>query len=623
MKKLLPVLLALISYGQVKAQTNYALTFNGMNQYVSIGSPIAANSSYTKMAWVYATNTSGNHNIISSLHNPFWIAGGRMCAGNSGSYQVVLDPSNIPLNRWVHVAVTYDYATTTMRLYRDGVQVAVNTSSPAGNGGAEFIGSHAGTASYFTGRIDEVKIWTRAITPAEVKQFLFRGPANSSSGLVRYYKFDDGSGTTLTNQTGSNHGTLQNLPSWVASPVQYSSNAIQLDGANDVLLLPHLVSGSFTLEYWMRSTATGGSGAQWFNGNGIVDAEVGGQTNDWGTALVGSKLAFGIGQSGNDRTIFSTSDVNTGNWTHVAVSWNQSTGAQRLYINGTLEATGTASTNLRNAPSGIAIGRLLTGSAFFNGSIDDIRFWNTVRTDAEIQNNRSNQIDPASQPNLVSYYSFNMGIANGSNTGFAVAYDEKGANNGSFNNFSLSGSSSNLVAQNISLITLPVQWKAFTASLLGGKTQLSWITSSEENTRDFQIEHSIDNRNWTVIGTVAAQGNSNTERHYQHDHLHPTKGSNFYRIVQFDLDGRRTFSAVRHVQVDAIGSWTLLEQPVRNQTLRLQATEAGRLSLFNSNGALLLQAQLQEGINQIKLPSLAAGVYYLQGHLIREKLLIQ
>ena len=607
----------------VHAQTNYNLRFAGTNQTVSIGSPIPANSSYTKMAWIYTTNTSGNQNIISSNANPFWISNGRMYAGNAGNYQLVTDPAVMVTGRWVHVAVTYDQPSQTMRLYRDGVQIATRTSAPAPDGGAEFIGSHAGGASYFNGSIDEVKVWTRALPLAEIKANLYKDAALTSPGLVRYYKFDQGSGTTLTNELGSNHGSLINLPTWELSAVQYASNAVQLDGGNDYISLPHFLSGSFTLEYWIRTTAAGSAGSHWFNGNGIVDADVSGSTNDWGTSVVGSKLAFGIGQSGNDQTIFSTSNINTGNWTHVAVSWNQSTGAQRLYINGTLEATGTASTNLRSAPTGIAIGRLLTGSAYFTGAVDDIRFWNTVRSDAEIQNNRFSQLVPENEPALVSYYSFNFGIANGSNSGVGMVHDEKGNNNGTLNNFTMSGIGSNFVAQNIALVTLPVQWKTFTAVASNGAVQLNWTTSVEENNQRFDIEHSSDNRIWTRIGTVAAAGSSAGDQQYAFTHGSPTKGSNFYRIVQYDFDGRHSSSAIRRVEWVLSNNWTLLEQPVRNQTLRIRATESGPLNLYSGNGALLLQTRVQAGINQIPLPSLTAGIYYLEGNGLREKILVR
>src|SRR6478672_8553564 len=109
-------------------QTNYALSLNGTNQYVSIGTPLSNNTSYTKEAWVYVTTTTGSRNIVSSANAPFWIAAGQLNAGHGGNYSQVVDPTVITINKWTHVAVTYDAATTTMKLYRDGILVSTNTS---------------------------------------------------------------------------------------------------------------------------------------------------------------------------------------------------------------------------------------------------------------------------------------------------------------------------------------------------------------------------------------------------------------------------------------------------------------------------------------------------------------
>ena len=69
-----------------KAQSNYALNFNGTNQYVSIGIPLSNNTSYTKEAWVYSTSNTGSRNIISSTNAPFWINAGILQAGHGGNY---------------------------------------------------------------------------------------------------------------------------------------------------------------------------------------------------------------------------------------------------------------------------------------------------------------------------------------------------------------------------------------------------------------------------------------------------------------------------------------------------------------------------------------------------------
>jgi len=215
--------------------------------------------------------------------------------------------------------------------------------------------------------------------------------------------------------------------------------ALNTDGSNDYVNLPKPNLNSFTIEYWVKTTQASPSGSQWYQGLGIVDAEVGGVTTDFGTSLLNNKLVFGIGSP--DVTIQSTTSINTGNWVHVAATWDGSTGAMKLYINGVLEASGTGGTGLRSAPSNIRIGSILTGINYFSGTIDELRIWNVVRSQSDIQNNRNSEIGTSSS--LVEYYRFNQGNPNGTNTITSLT-DLSGNNNtGTLYNFALTGTTSN------------------------------------------------------------------------------------------------------------------------------------------------------------------------------------
>ena len=216
--------------------------------------------------------------------------------------------------------------------------------------------------------------------------------------------------------------------------------SLNLDGSNDYVNIPKPTLNSFTIEYWVKTTQVSPSGTQWYQGNGIVDAEVGGSTSDFGTVLLNNKLAFGVGNP--DITIQSTTSINTGNWIHVAATWDGTTGAMKLYINGVLEASTTGSTGSRTAPPSIRIGAIQTGINYFNGTIDELRIWNSVRSQSEIQSNMDSEIGTSSS--LVEYYRFNQGNINGTNTSVTTLSDISGNNNtGTLYNFGLTGSTSN------------------------------------------------------------------------------------------------------------------------------------------------------------------------------------
>jgi hypothetical protein len=141
-------------------------------------------------------------------------------------------------------------------------------------------------------------------------------------------------------------------------------------------------SSALTIAFWMKTTTDNGlAGTQWYEGTGIVDGELGGDTTDFGLSQMGTQIAFGIGSS--DATIFSTSSVNTGTWTHVAATWDTS-GGMNLYINGLLEASySIASSDLRDSTNQFFVGMDLSG-ATYTGSLDEIRIYDSVLSSGQI-----------------------------------------------------------------------------------------------------------------------------------------------------------------------------------------------------------------------------------------------
>jgi len=194
-----------------------ALNFDGINDHVRIGTPIAQNSSYTKECWVYARSASSN-NIISSSSSPFWLAGNKLSAINNGG-ATISEVGSFQLNQWVHVAVTFNAVTNVLTLYKNGVAVATGTGSGYPNGEFVAIGQYGyGGNNFFDGLIDEVRIWNVARTPCEIQTYMNAEITTTLSGLVANYHFNQGlpSGsntavTSLVDAAGAYTGTLTGL----------------------------------------------------------------------------------------------------------------------------------------------------------------------------------------------------------------------------------------------------------------------------------------------------------------------------------------------------------------------------------------------------------------------------
>jgi hypothetical protein len=138
--------------------------------------------------------------------------------------------------------------------------------------------------------------------------------------------------------------------------------------------------------------------------------------------------------------------LNDNQWHHVAVTFNEGVGeGSYIYVDGIQVANFTQ--NIENHSSPFAIGQSGTGEPFqnFAGNIDEVRIWNTPRTQLQIQTDRNCDIEQ--QANLVGYYRLNEGTANGTNTGITKAIDYSGNNFcGSLTGFALISSTSNYVA---------------------------------------------------------------------------------------------------------------------------------------------------------------------------------
>jgi hypothetical protein len=136
--------------------------------------------SYSKSIWVYLTGAPGTGNLLSSTNvgtngvHYFWFGGtASVGAGHNSGTSVntyVSDPGTITLNQWTHYVLTYDNPSTTMKLYRDGIQVAQATNAAMSWTGGNAVGicHYAGGNTLTNGRVDNPIIYNRALTAAEV-----------------------------------------------------------------------------------------------------------------------------------------------------------------------------------------------------------------------------------------------------------------------------------------------------------------------------------------------------------------------------------------------------------------------------------------------------------------------
>lgn len=174
--------------------------------------------------------------------------------------------------------------------------------------------------------------------------------------------------------------------------------------------------------------------------------------------------------------------------------------------------------------------------------------------------------------------------------------------------------------------TLPISWKNFTASKNNGSVELRWSTIQEINTKDFDIQFSIDGLKWNTIFRTSAAGNSNSLQQYRYLHSSPAKGLNQYRILQRDLDGRSSYSPIRMVWMNGSEKmFKVLNTVVTNGQIRVVVNEAGTsaIRIMNASGQIFAEKQAGAGLNEINIAGWASGLYYVVYGNETEKIVIR
>ncbi|MEO6316315.1 MAG: T9SS type A sorting domain-containing protein [Chitinophagaceae bacterium] len=160
---------------------------------------------------------------------------------------------------------------------------------------------------------------------------------------------------------------------------------------------------------------------------------------------------------------------------------------------------------------------------------------------------------------------------------------------------------------------LPVKLTFFNASSETGQSLLQWKTASEINSSHFTVQHSMDAINWQSIGTVKAAGQSSITRAYQFTHTSPGKGSNYYRLLQVDADGKTVASAVKQVYFGKAGNAQLYPNPARASVqVLLPGTGAATVTLFNASGQPVYQQSGSGDKMQLSIGNLSKGIYQVQ-----------
>jgi len=384
------------------------LSFNGTNQYISINDNtiLKPTTTITVESWFNTSNkTLTGQRIVSkteasgyqlSLNETSVCGSTNLCftLNFGGTYYTATYPvSNLSNNIWYHATGVYDG--NTVKLFLNGLNVgttstissSINQSTPP-----LCIGSEPSTTvcnaqgGNFSGKIDHVKIYNYARTPAQVAYDYNRG------GPVIHLKFDECQGNVVYNWSGiGNTGSINIGPSgsqnsigtcqvgtsatWTNGATGKFNSSLSFDGNDDYVRFPNTAIGlnkPFTISSWFKTSTNFAyqPGIVSLGYYPIIVMKTDGKIRAW--------WYNGVTYPG----IESVKAYNDGIFHHTTLTYDGTTA--KLYIDGNLESS--IVSVIYSIYDYFEIGlEKNAGIKIFNGQIDDARLYRYALTPDQIK----------------------------------------------------------------------------------------------------------------------------------------------------------------------------------------------------------------------------------------------
>ena len=410
-------------------RVNGAQLFNGTSNAITApriaNYDFAVNTSFTFEAWVkHPTGSISNEEIIMerkpssgalAINLKFDSSPNAKFSVRNNNYAEIFSvegTTNLLDNNWHHIVGVRDAITNQLKIYVDGVledtASAVYTAGFTSAVEGISIGWRRSTNNkFFNGSIDEVAIYNSALDAATILQHYNNGLQNTGycgtipppvaacpQELISYWKLDETSGSTYADYVGTNNATSSNLPTSTTGRV----NGAQLfNGTSNSITAPRIaaydfaVNTSFTFEAWVKHPTGSIS-----NEEIIMERKPSSGALAINLKFDSSPYAKFSVRNNNYAEIFwvqGTTSLLDNNWHHVVGVRDASTNQLKIYVNGVLENTTSASytSGFTSVNEGISIGRRSsTNNKFFNGSIDEVAVYNSALDAATILQHYNN-----------------------------------------------------------------------------------------------------------------------------------------------------------------------------------------------------------------------------------------
>jgi hypothetical protein len=169
---------------------------------------------------------------------------------------------------------------------------------------------------------------------------------------------------------------------------------------------------------------------------------------------------------------------------------------------------------------------------------------------------------------------------------------------------------------------LPVTFTSVKAYQQGENIAVNWKVQNEEDMVKYEVEKSINGKDFTVVNTILVNGTNNGSGNYVWIDDNHVTGNNFYRIKAVNLDGSSKYTTVVRLMPSKAGaSFMVYPNPVKGNTINLQFVDQTpgiyQVTLINLTGQVVYTNKLPVTSNSLLQPlnlgtSMLKGMYQLE-----------
>lgn len=391
---------------------NKGMSFDGVNDQLnqSYITSFSNSSAFSISMWVYFdsfsapatniilfSNSNGGNTRIACFTRADGIV--RFSTYNGSAFRFAnVNSSSLSTSTWYHIVFTTSGSTN--NIYINGtLQTTANAVQTNDSTSGAYLGCFndgGSNKAFFSGKMDEVALWTRELSATEVTELY-------NSGEPRIYPFDGAISNRLVSEilmngdatdSSGNGYDFSVTGATLTTGVDSSSNsAYNFSGTGDDYLEDSDAStylsgqGALTIETWIKSDVTNTDkgfyrAATSSGADGAAGIDIRYDADSGGTIAFNLKYATGTATRYESAT-----GIQTTNWQHVVVVWQTGTPV-KMYIDGSLDTPSTSTGNITGAVTDVQtliIGKgVKESTTSWDGKIDTFRLWSRPLSSTEI-----------------------------------------------------------------------------------------------------------------------------------------------------------------------------------------------------------------------------------------------